>query len=95
VKSRQVVSLGLPGARRCVGTRGLAIRLRAPRGVRLRSARVTAAGRRFAVRRRDGRLTARVRLRGRSRAFTVVVRAVAADGTVLRDERQYRTCARG
>ena len=95
VKSRQAVSLGLPSAKRCVGTRGLAIRLRAPRGVALRSARIWAAGRRVAVRKRRGRLTATIAPRRvRKRAFTVVVRAVAADGRVLRDERRYRTCGR-
>lgn len=85
---------GLPDARRCLSRRVFDIRLR-PRDARLRGARVTVAGRRVAVRRRGGRLVARVDLRGRPRQTVVVrVRVFTAGGRTIRETRRYRTCTR-
>ena len=86
--------LGLPSARRCRSRRNFRIRLRDPRGrERLRSARVTVAGRRVKVHRRNGRLVARVDLRGRRKA-RYVIRVVARtdQGRTIRERRAYRTC---
>ena len=86
--------LGLPSARRCRSRRNFRIRLRDPRGrERLRTARVTVAGRRVRVRRRGGRLVAHVNLRGRRKA-RYVVRVVARtdQGRTIRERRAYRTC---
>jgi hypothetical protein len=89
-------SLGLPSARRCLSKRNFGIRLRAPRGERLRSARVYVAGKRVRVFRRGGRLRARVNLRGMPKR-TVRVRIVAKtrSGRTIRASRRYRTCRPG
>ena len=86
-------ALGLPSTRRCVSRRSFRLRLRAPRGQRLRSARVYVNGRRVAVR-RGRRLTAPVNLRGLPRG-TVKVRVVATTraGRRVVAQRRYRTCA--
>jgi ABC-2 type transport system ATP-binding protein len=84
----------LPGARRCTSRRRFVIHLHQRRGQRLISARVTVAGKRVKVRRRHGRLTAVVNLRGKPKR-TVKVRAVArtSTGRIVRETRRYRTCA--
>ena len=86
--------LGLTGvgARRCVSRRRFSLRLRAPRGQRLRSAVVYVDGRR--VRRVSGRrLRAPIDLRGVPRK-TVRVRVVAVTmrGRRIVASRTYRTC---
>lgn len=74
---------------RCSSRRRFAIRLR--RG--LRSARVTVAGKRVRMRRRDGRLRAIVDLRGMGRRTVVVrVRGRTRSGRVVEGVRRYRTC---
>ena len=80
-------------AKRCGGRRYFTIRLKQPRGDRLRSARVTVDGKRVRVRRGATRLTARIDLR-RKEKKTVVVRVVGRtrSGKVVRDTRRYRTC---
>jgi len=84
--------VGLPTARRCVSRRVFPIRLRAPRGRRLRSAVVSLDGRRVRVR-RGKKLTARIDLRGRPRgSFRVRVVARTTAGRVVRETRTYRTC---
>jgi ABC-2 type transport system ATP-binding protein len=83
----------LGGGRTCLSRRRFAIRLHAPRGQRLRSARVTVGGKRVRVRRRNGRLRAIVDLRGqRKTRVRVVVVARTTKGRRLRETRVYRTC---
>lgn len=83
----------LGGSRTCLSRRRFAIRLRAPRGQRLRSARVTVAGKRVKVQRRRGRLRAIVDLRGRVKtSVRVVVVARTTRGRRVRETRVYRTC---
>jgi ABC-2 type transport system ATP-binding protein len=80
----------LPATRRCSSRRRFTIHLRKA----LRSARVTLDGRRVKVRRRHGRLTAVVDLRGkRKKTVLVRVRAITRSGAIARDSRRYRTCA--
>ena len=83
----------LTGSRRCLSRRAFTIRLREPRGDRLRNARVYVAGKRVKVRRSKGRLRARVNLRGK-RKGTVKVRIVGRtrSGRAIRETRRYRTC---
>jgi predicted acyl esterase len=83
-------------ARPCTARRRFVIRLAQPRGVRLRSAVVTVAGRRVAVRRRGRRLVATIDLR-RTTRVTVTVRITSRTvaGRVLRERRTYRTCRPG
>ncbi|HEX8105602.1 MAG TPA: PQQ-binding-like beta-propeller repeat protein [Solirubrobacteraceae bacterium] len=84
---------GRAKARRCVSRRRFEIRLRAPKGRRLRSARVFVAGRRVKTFRKGRRLRAVVDLRGLPRGrFTVRVVARTADGKRVRETRIYRTC---
>jgi predicted acyl esterase len=81
-------------SRRCASRRRFTIRLRHPRGDRLRSARVTIGGRRVRVR-RGARWTATLDLRGRPKA-TVRVRVTGStrSGRRIRDDRTYRLCVR-
>jgi len=85
---------GLPSARRCVSRRVFTIRLRRRGGGRLRAARVRVDGRPARVRRaRNGRLVARVDLRGRPRGrFTVTATLVTRSGRRVTERRRYRTC---
>ncbi|MCW3010308.1 MAG: hypothetical protein JWO90_712, partial [Solirubrobacterales bacterium] len=88
-------TVGLPSARRCLSRRAFTIRLRAPKGQRLRSATVTVAGKRVKVRRSGSRLVATVDLKGTpkgTRRVTVVARTTR--GTLVRETRTYRTCTR-
>jgi plastocyanin len=78
----------------CISQRNFRIRIRQPRGERLRSASVTLNGRPVPVTKRDGRFTAPVDLRGfSSGTYEVRVTARTADGDTLRGTRKYRTCA--
>lgn len=84
----------LPATRRCLSRRSFRIRLRVPRGVRVREARVHVNGKRVAVR-RGSRFTAPVDLRRLPRGkFKVKVTIVLADGRKVVGTRTYRTCAR-
>jgi ABC-2 type transport system ATP-binding protein len=84
----------LASSRRCVSRRRFTIHLRRPGGRRLRSAKVWVDGRRVKVRRRHGRLQARVDLRGKpKKVVRVRVRAVTRRGKVVTETRRYRTCA--
>jgi hypothetical protein len=80
-------------ARQCLSRRRFTIRLRESRHRRLRSAQVVVDGHRVKVRRRHGRLTAQVNLRG-IRRQTVRVKIVARTraGRRLVGSRTYRTC---
>ena len=77
----------------CLSRRRFSIRAREPRHSRLRSARVVVDGHGVKVRRRHGRLTAVVDLRG-IRRQTVRVKIVARTraGRRLVGSRAYRTC---
>jgi ABC-2 type transport system ATP-binding protein len=84
----------LPSWRRCSSRRRFTIHLKRFGHSRLRSARVSVDGRRVKVRRRHGRLTAVVDLRGKpKKTVRVSVRAVTRSGTIVRDTRRYHTCA--
>jgi len=87
-------AFGLPSARRCVSRRNFRIRLRRPRGVRIKSAQVRVNNRRVRVRRVRGRFTARVDLRGfPAGRFTVRIRIRTESERTLEGRRRYRTCA--
>jgi beta-glucosidase len=85
-------ALVLPASRRsCTSKRTLTIRL--PK--RMRSAKVTYAGHRAKVKRRGGRLYAKLDLRRLSgRRVTVRVRGRSSKGKALRQTRVVRTCAK-
>ena len=83
----------LPSARRCVSRRNFRIRLKQPRGLKLKSAVVTLNGRRVATR-SGRRVTAPVDLRGLPKGrFTVKISVTLTDGRKLSSTRRYRTCA--
>jgi hypothetical protein len=85
-------ALGLP-RRACLSRRRFSIRIREPRGVDIRSATVTVAGKRIKARLRNGRWTATVDLRGLRKgryAVRIVVRTVS--GKTLTGKRRYGTC---
>lgn len=84
----------LPSSRRCVSRRRFRIRLRAPRGDPLTSARVFVNGKRVKVL-RGNRLTAPIDLRGLPKGrFRVKVTATTRSGRALTSTRKYRTCAK-
>ncbi|HEX8122832.1 MAG TPA: hypothetical protein VF549_16385 [Solirubrobacteraceae bacterium] len=82
---------GAPGtSRRCASRRRFTIHL----ARRLRRARVTIGARRVKVRRRGGRLTAIVDLRGRpAGTVRVRIRGVTRRGRRVTSSRRYRLCA--
>jgi hypothetical protein len=86
-------ALGLRSPARCVSRRRFSVRVRAPKGQRLRRATVFVNGKRRATR-RGRRLALPVNLRG-LRAGTVRVRIVATTtrGKRLVSQRRYKTCA--
>jgi ABC-2 type transport system ATP-binding protein len=84
----------LPTTRRCSSRRRFTIHLKRFGHKRLKSARVWVDGTRVKVRRRHGRLTAVIDLRGKpKKRVKVRVRAIARTGAIVRDTRRYRTCA--
>ncbi len=85
--------IAFPSTRRCVSRRSFRIRLRVPRGLTAKSARVVVDGKQVKVL-RGSRLTAPVDLRTLPRGrFKVEITISLADGRTIRDSRRYRTCA--
>ncbi len=90
VTPAQVITL--PSARKCVSRRNFRIRLRAPKGIKIRSATVKVNGKRVDVV-RGKRLKAPVDLRGLPEGrFTVEITVSTAAGQRLVSARRYRTC---
>jgi hypothetical protein len=82
-----------PARRKCVSRRNFRIRLREPRGDRLKSAKVYVNGKRVKVV-RGKRLRSRVDLRGLPKGrITVKIEGVTRKGKRVRELRRYRTCA--
>jgi hypothetical protein len=87
-------ALGLP-KRACLSRRRFTIRLREPAGVELRSARVTVGTKRITARRRNGRMTAIVDLRGfKPGRYPVKIIARTVSGKTLTGTRRYETCGK-
>ena len=87
-------AFGLPAARQCVSRRNFPIRLKEPRGIRIKTAKVLVNGRTVAVRKSAGRWRAQVDLRGLPKGrFVVAIRITTADGRSLNGQRAYHTCA--
>lgn len=83
----------LPSARSCVSRRNFRIRLKQPKGFKLKRATVALDGKRVATR-SGARVTAPVDLRGLPKGrFTVKIAVTLDDGRVVRSTRTYRTCA--
>ncbi len=83
----------LPSARKCVSRRNFRIRLKQPKGFKLKSATVNLNGRRVATR-SGKRVTAPVDLRGLPKGrFTVKIAVTLTDGRKVTNTRKYRTCA--
>ena len=93
MSGEQPSTVTLPSAKRCVSRRAFAIRL--TKGMRVKRATVTVAGKRVAARKRNGRWTATVDLRGKKAGrYVVRIRAVTTKGRIVTAQRAYRTCAR-
>jgi hypothetical protein len=87
-------AFGLPPARRCVSRRNFGIRLKQPRGIKIKSAKVKVNGRKVGVRKSAGRWRSTVDLRGFPKGrFTVSIEIKTADGRKLKGQRAYLTCA--
>lgn len=83
----------LPSARVCVSRRNFRIRLKQPKGFKLKSAYVNVNGKRAATV-TGKRVTAPVDLRGLPKGrFTVRISVTLTDGRKLASTRAYRTCA--
>jgi hypothetical protein len=90
--SVEASALGLPAARKCVSRRRFALRVRAPKGVKLRSVRVYVNGRRAATR-RGKQLRVPISLRGLPRGkVRVRIVATTTKGRRITVRRTYRTC---
>jgi hypothetical protein len=84
---------GLPSTRRCVSRRSFRIRLREPKGTKIRRATVKVNGKLVATR-KGKRVTAPVDLRGLPKGrFKVEIRVTTTTGRVIKGTRKYRTCA--
>ena len=84
----------LPSSKRCVSRRKFRIRLRHPRGARLKSVQVRLNGKRVATR-KGKRVTAPVNLRGLPKGrFKVRITIKLVDGRTISGTRRYRTCTR-
>jgi hypothetical protein len=84
----------LPCTRKCVSRRKFRIRLRHPRGARLKSVLVRVNGERVATR-RGKRVTAPVNLRGLPKGrFKVRITITLVDGRTINGTRRYRTCTK-
>jgi hypothetical protein len=92
--SRVAAAFGLPSARRCVSRGAFVIRLRRPKGIRIRTARVLLDGTAVKVRKLRGRYTTRIDLTPLAkRRFTITIRIVTRDARRLRGVRRYTICA--
>ncbi|HEX6020343.1 MAG TPA: hypothetical protein VFZ00_00010 [Solirubrobacter sp.] len=86
-------AFGLPPARRCVSRRNFPIRLKEPRGIKIKAAKVKVNGRKVGVRKRAGRWRAQVDLRGFPKGrFVVDIQIKTKDGRTLKGQRAYLTC---
>jgi len=84
---------GLPSTRRCVSRRSFRIRLREPKGTKIRRATVKVNGKLVATR-KGKRVTAPVDLRGLPKGrFKVEIRVTTTTGRIIKGTRKYRTCA--
>jgi hypothetical protein len=85
--------LGLPSARACMSRRRFSIRLKAPKGTRVKSATIAINGK-VKARVKGGRTRAPVNLRGLPKGkVTVKVTVRASNGKTYVSKRTYRTCA--
>ena len=93
ISAEPLNALGLRSSSRCVSRRSFRVRVRAPKGQRLRRATVIVNGKPRATR-RGRKLSLPVNLRGLPRG-TIRVRIVATTtrGKRVVSERRYRTCA--
>jgi hypothetical protein len=90
-----IVTLPRQPSRGCFSRRRFTIRLKEPPGDALASARVALNRKNIPVRRRVGRLTAVVDLRGLPRGrYRVRIVAQTVRGRTIRGSRRYRTCGR-
>ena len=88
-------AFGLPAATRCISKRRFPIRLREPRGIKIRRAKITFNGKAMKVRKRAGRFRALIDLRGLAKGrFTIVIRVTTTAGDNVTGKRKYRTCAK-
>ena len=84
---------GLPSTRRCVSRRNFRIRLREPKGTKIRRATVKVNGKLVATR-KGRRVTAPVDLRGLPKGrFKVEIRVTTTTGRIIKGTRTYHTCA--
>lgn len=88
------VLAGLPSAKACVSRRRFTIRLRAPKGVKIKEARVFLNNRKFAVR-KGSKITAKIDLRGLPKGkFKLKITMVPNSGKAISATRTYRTCGK-
>lgn len=86
-------ALGLPSAKRCIKNRTFTLKLKEPRGVRIKTTTLKVNGKKVTVRRRSGRLTAKITLKKGTRRAKVDVLVVTTRGQTLRGQRTYKSCS--
>lgn len=93
-KLDKIVTLPKQG-KQCFSRRSFKIRLKEPAGDALVSAQVSRNGKRIAVSKVGGRLTATIRLTGSPRGrYTIKISAKTVLGKTIKGSRKYRTCAK-
>ncbi len=71
------------------------IKVRQPRGIVIRSVKITFNGKTIKVRKVGGRFRAVIDLRGLAKGrFTIVIKVTTKAGDHLTGKRKYRTCAK-
>jgi hypothetical protein len=83
------------GSRTCRSRRNFAVRVRLPKGAKVRRVRATLAGKRVAAKRRGRYLRLRADLRGSTRKrVKLVVHVTLRSGRTLTERRAYRLCTK-
>ncbi len=86
-------AFGLPPARQCISRRNFQIRLKEPKGIKIKKAKVKVNGRSVAVSKIHARWRSQVDLRGLPTGrFVVAIEIQTMDGRTLKGRRAYLTC---
>jgi hypothetical protein len=92
--SKVAAAFGLPATRSCVSRRRFVVHIKRPAGVTIATARLTLNAKSLKVRRKAGRFSATVDLRGLKKGtYTLSIRVTTASGRTLNGKRRYHTCA--
>jgi hypothetical protein len=93
--SQIATAFGLPSANHCTGRRDFSIRLREPKGIKIKRAEARVDGKRVQVKKAHGIWVAQFDLpRVHKSSFTLTIRITTADKRTLNGKRVYKVCAK-